>query len=166
MWYDKLLVPYTEVQIDEICSHLEQVSKNGGCRMELPSGEFVDRLWAGPILSAAAEYKVTCWEIEDAPEKVLPNDSEIKALRAELVSFRRAIKRGFKTKKKLYRRYYALSRDAKDLLGAGGIASARFSARSESLPNGTVTDQMLLLARIDGAISFRAYPSASGHTRC
>ena len=27
MWYDKLLVPYTEVQIDEICSHLEQVSK-------------------------------------------------------------------------------------------------------------------------------------------
>ena len=101
MWYDKLLVPYTEIQIDEICGHLEQVSKNGGCRIELTSGEFVDQLSAGPILSAAAEYKVTCWEIEDSPETVLPDDSEIKAIRAELVSFKRAVKRGFGTKKKL-----------------------------------------------------------------
>ena len=76
--------------------------------MELPSGEFVDQLSAGPILSAASEYKVTCWEIEDSPEKVLPDDSEIKAVKAELVSFKRAVKREFKTKKKLYRRYYAL----------------------------------------------------------
>ena len=154
MWHDKLLVPYTGVQIDEICNHLEQVSKNGGCRIALPDGEIVDRLWAGPVLSAATEYKITCWEIENTPEKVLPDDSEIKALGAELISFRRTVKRGFKTKKKLYRRYYAMSRDAKDLLCGGGIASAQFSARSESLPNCTVTDQMLLLARIDGAIRF------------
>ena len=154
MWYDKLLVPYTKAQIDEICSHLEQVSKNGGCRVELPSGEFVDQLSAGLILSAAAEYKVTCWEIENTPEKVLPDDTEIKAIRAELVSFKRAVKRGFKTKKKLRRRYYALGREAKDLLCAGGIASAQLSARSESQSNGTVSDQMLLLARIGGAIRF------------
>ena len=154
MRYDKLLMPYTHAQIDQICGHLRQVSKNAGCRTELSTGEVMDGPWAGQILSAAIDYRVTYWEIENTPEKVLPDDSEINALRAELFSFRRSVRRGFKNKKKLCRRYRGLSRDARNLVRSGGIAADRLWERSQAESKGPVPDRTLWLARIEKAIEF------------